>query len=332
MKRPGLLRTLIGGAVLFAAVWLVCQFMWPMRVVRIENGSFVTVVGVTYGKNHAVKMGTWRERCALLVPRKLFPKWPRSYSARTNTTRDTLMVWLYATNIAANFQIFGSGFGVATNGVELETCRMLVSQPGPRGGGMFGLAVDVLPRAEKTFTLRLRNVYQFVSNTMQPVPLGEITFDNPVRRRARAWKGAPTPQRVTTKEFDCVLERCELNLSTPIGNPLSMKWQFYEQGMPVSHWKVRGVEMEDATGNQLRQEWNDGPAVFSQSSSTGWFRRSLFPGVGAWKVRAMVMRTTNFTEAAGADAKTCAVGLDSSQSRVVEFLVEPTVLAATPCE
>jgi len=294
VKRPGLLRTLVGGGALFAVVWLVCLMMWPVRTVRMEDGSFVTVVGVTHGKNHVAKVGTFPARLTSILSPKLFPKWPRAFSARTNTPTDTLMVWLYATNILAHFDDYGSGFTVDTNGVELETCRVLVNQIGPRGNRLFGLAVDVLPRMEKTFTLRLRNVYHWVQNTKQPHPLGEIVFHNPLRTRARPWSGVPAPQRVTTKEFDCELERCELNLDEPIGNPLSMKWQFYEKGAPVSHWKVQRVEMEDATGNRLSQGWNEGPAAYAQGSSAGWFRRSLFPGAGAWKVRAFVMRTANF--------------------------------------
>ncbi len=315
----------IGGVVLFAVVWLVCLAMWPPRTVRLENGSFVTVAGVTYGKKHVARVGTFRERLATILSPKLFPKWPRAFSVRTNTPTDTLMVWLYATNVLAHFDEFGSGFVVATNGVELETCRVLVNYPGPRGSRLFGLAVDALPRSERTFTLRLRNVYHLVGNAKQPYPLGEITFHNPLRSRARPWRGAPAPQRVTTEEFDCELERCELNLDTPIGNPLSMKWQFFEKGVPVSHWKVQRVEMEDSTGNKLSEGWSDGPAAYTPGSSAGWFRRSLFPGVGAWKVRAFVMGTANFDS-----NEVCTVRLGASQWRVVEFLVEPTVLGTTP--
>jgi hypothetical protein len=178
--------------------------------------------------------------------------------------------------------------------VEVETTRMLVKESTARHGWVFALAVDAVPRREKQFVLRLRNVYQLVGNTRFPVPLGDITFSNPHRSHVALWRAAPAPQRVVTKEFECELKRCDLHLDTLMGTPLWLDWRFTEGGKPVDHWKVQRIELEDATGNILYQSWWDGPATDREASSAGWVRRCLFPGSGAWKVRAHILRTADF--------------------------------------
>jgi len=277
-------------------VWAGWFFSWrgPLHWVRLRDGSKMQVVAVTYGKQHRASVGSRREQLARLVPTNIFPSWPRSLSFRTNTPRNTLVVWLCSSNWPAHFDSYGSGLVVGADGLELETCRVLGRARG-NGQELLALAVEAFPRQEPTFTLRLRNVYQWIGNTRQVFPLAETVLKNPLRPRFTPWQAPPAPRTVTTPEFQCELVRCEVNPNQCIGTPLHLEWRFSEAGQPVDHWKVHHVELEDASGNFLRESWVDGPAVASGGPSAGALRRSLWPGAaGAWKVRAFVLRRENF--------------------------------------
>jgi hypothetical protein len=294
VNRRRLPLALLGGCILLAAAWLVWPEGEPPQTERLKDGSFVTTVAVTYGKKHAASVGTLRERLVGKLPAGLFPKWPRALSLRTNTERDTLVVWLYCTNSLVFNHYYVAGFVAGSNNVEFQTTRILAQGRGFGKGILVGMAVDAFPRQEETFTLRLRSLMsQRDSAEDYPVVAG-LTVRNPRRSHADPWHAPPLPQRMVTTEFECELERCQVNVSKGLGTPLSMKWNFHEKAVPEGAWRVKKVELEDSAGNFLTERGELATPGETMGSLQIACSRSLLPGVGAWKVRAYVIRTGGF--------------------------------------
>jgi len=292
-------RVLLLIGCLLPVAWLLWSKSALPQTVRMSDGSTVTVVAVTYGKKHGATVGSLGERFAARLPSKLFPKWPRPLSVRTNTERDTLVLWFISTNSLASGE-FLSWFW-SSNSVEIQISRILTRRSAMGKGVLIGMAVDAFPRRERSLTLGLRSL----GNPQVPPPSGTLTVPNPARAHGQAWRGMPLPQRVVTKEFVCELEKCELNLSKGFDASLSMIWNFYKEGARDWHWRVQTVELEDATGNFLRERCKDfTPASLRERMDFGIlpetgplrtdFARSILPGVGAWKVRAQVIRAGSF--------------------------------------
>src|SRR4051812_9594363 len=89
------------GVVLAAGGWGMLSHRSPQPVFLCNNGSTLTVVAVTYGKNHSAVVGNLKQRTAALLPSRLFPRLTRGLSVRTNVPRETFVVWLHWTNAAS---------------------------------------------------------------------------------------------------------------------------------------------------------------------------------------------------------------------------------------
>ena len=248
---------------------------------RLPDGSVVSLVAVTYGRQHSCTVGSgWQRLANSLFPnRKLWG----GRSFYQVTPQDRLMAWwrfelpqgptwnppFYTACSDEHGCQFGKG-----------TTNWLSSGPAfgsPPAVQVVAQQLPIYPRRSATFRLGFFNPWSRRQ-------LAALTASNPFRKNYSSWKAEPYPIRRRTGQVEVTL----LDLAHDQGhlsNQSGARFRITEEGKPTARWEPARLTVEDATGNQVTSE----PVRFARDERS-WFD-GLCTHEAAWKIR-MVLAPT----------------------------------------
>ncbi len=221
----------------------------PNRLIRLRDGSVLTLRTTTFGRVHApelrhpllLRMDTWTP--AFL--RRFLGSGTMGGTFQFGSG-DCLVLWLaLEKGEPPTYQgawpklrlELDDGHGTVYRGVQQATCA------GPQGMTLHGVIFECFPRRHPVLTLHISD---------EAGPLGEMTVDNPVHGPFPSWTPRPLPQSVTNGEIVFRLETMEWKGG---GAGIDRKDVFVPRlvalrgGEPAPEWEISVRHFEDATGN-----------------------------------------------------------------------------------
>lgn len=265
------------------------------QVATLPDGSTLRLESVSYGLNH-FRPGVWWHPLA----RRLPTDWQRKLKVDTgpamSTSEPSLGVWLsWEKSPASNHGWWDFGL-VDEQGVEAPA-RSRSNHSYTRAGqaDALGYAFTAFPRRGSAMTLRIYT--RKPDGTRELAASFELT--NPARGKYPEWRPTASPAPVKQGDLEINFKRLLVgvnDLSKPAAPQPGMEswarveFDLKENGVPTEAWFTDGIEMEDATGNKLRQSgWSSG--VQAGTTYLRW-QPYLWPDEAAWKIRVEFMRNS----------------------------------------
>ena len=309
-------------------IGLAAGFFWWQRrpqVITFSDDSKLTLLGVDYGKRHAVPGGKLPPAPAR-TGAATGGAARRGGSSSFTTPNDTLVVWVRAKfeqdsgtpNQYRYFQFFiydKAGTACAQTSSSV--------QPGTR---VFSVQFPAFPRRQGQLYLRV----QEQGNGGQEMADEKFVINNPAANKSfPKWTPEPMP---VTKEDDGVsvtltklvsganlpYQRVQDDPDDVINKGVQVAYRVERGGKPVTNWQPASVETTDATGN--RTFINYGPistanqAQWNGDEATLNLQNGLWPDEPAWKVRLEMTQTSDFSSDEQWTAENIPVVLGSQQS------------------
>lgn len=263
------------------------------QVATLPDGSTLRLESVSYGLNH-FRPGAWWHPLARRLPAPWQSKLKVDTGAAMSTTEPSLGVWLGWDKSAASTHGWWDFGLVDEHGVEVPA-RSCSNHNYTRSGQpeALGYAFTTLPRRGSAMTLRLYN--RKSDGTRELAASFELS--NPVRGKFPEWRPQPMPAVVKRGDLEVSFKRLLVGVnydSKPAApRPGEEAWarvefEVKENGAPSDVWFPDGIELEDATGNQTRQNsWSSD--VRGGAAYLRW-QPYLWPSEAAWKIRVEFMR------------------------------------------
>lgn len=320
MRRLCFLIVGVALAISLTLVWR--QVQRPKsQTLLLADGSQLTLLKVTYGKNHVLQYGTgwgqlrdWflvRFRGATLPPRRAtfnsadtnsvmlwlrhdppppWQDWPPFYFLTVADENDLESRLKQSANVSINLRAAnatrspsaGVASGSAIGGPSLITGRELPQHP----------------RRAKVFKIRL---YRSESGG-SAVRVGELTIRNPASGKFPTWPAETLPARRRTNELEITLLKLETGLTGkevghgPAGDGANSfsraTFTVKENGAPTEKWSVCGIRMSNAAG-EVRPA---GTYVsrWERAEHKVDFEGALWLEETAWKLEVDLARTGDF--------------------------------------
>ncbi|MDB6111641.1 MAG: hypothetical protein JWR69_3391 [Pedosphaera sp.] len=285
------------------------------RTQRLPDGSFLKVVGVSYGTNHNYAEPvprSWQKQLARTLPFS----WTRRFGwydhghgsigmfnlhGETNLAIATTCEQATATSFTASprvvaFDEQGNSFDAAFGG-------------GSNSGGdgthhrhtiLWSLAA--FPRRTETIGLRF---LELAADGKTWQPLAEFHIPNPAGSQHPSWTPEPWPTTKTDDDLAVTLIGLKAGLSkqepmrAAAANETAATralFRVQQTGPTNVCWRAKSIEVSDATGNR----WSPGPGPASISLAHEGeteeiiFPGALWPGESAWKLRVEFSRMAGF--------------------------------------
>ncbi len=278
-------------SVLIAGI-AVGAFLWLRKpqVITLNDGTKLTLVGVTYGKHHVapkIKIAGGRTR--------------GGGGERIDSTNNTVVVWIEAEhkpNQYPNYQlmvydkantacvsIYARTQSQIKNGVEIQ-----------------GFMLDAYPRWDRKMILRIMNYGQ----RGQQIAKSLFVVSNPSRGSFAKWTPDPLPNTQSDGDLDVTLTKLVtdaplpynrgngVSRNDPINKCVQIALDVQQKGQSVTNWRPVRVVTSDATGNSIQGWVND---YRQNGEKTGYFyQEGLWPDEPAWKLRLEFSRTSGFSD------------------------------------
>ncbi len=294
-------------------------YWWSSRpqVITFSDDSQLTLLGVDYGKRHAVpggKLPKATARPATAATRgRVAASGVRTGNGSFQTPEDTLVLWVrakydYAPNQPGqpsqfhNFQFYV--YDPADTACGQSASRNVSGNQ--QGDDILALLFNAFPRREGKVVLRAMENY----SGGQEMAEGTFTVPNPAAKKSfTKWTADPLP---STKEdgdlamtltklvagADMPYQRNSDNPDDAMNKGVQVAYHVERAGQKVTNWQPASVETSDATGN--RATVNYGPIGASQvqwqgDEGTFTYQYGLWPDEAAWRVRLEMTQTSDFS-------------------------------------
>jgi hypothetical protein len=253
-------------------------------------GDKLTLVGVTYGKHHALPTG---KKTLAASQRR------RRGGQVFDTPNNTLVVWIRQEHPANHWQNYQTYLYDPAG----TAC---VGQSSRRSWGagtneVVCVQFDSFPHRPGKIHLK---VQEYVPNVGQVMNGKYFIFANPARGPFDRWLPEPLPATKTDEDFTVTLTKLETGVAggynrdpdhpdDVINKGVEAVFQAQQNGTNTVNWLPVGIETSDATGNHqgagASSHW-DGDTVVSD------YQWGLWAGEPAWKLRVEFSQQSNFSD------------------------------------
>jgi hypothetical protein len=283
--------------ILWSIVWAVIAgiavdaFLWLRKpqIITLNDGTKLTLVGVTYGKHH-------------VPPKiKIDGRSSRGNGARLDSTNDTLVIWIEAEHKPNQYPNYQLTVYDKADSACVSTHSRTQTQV-KNGLDIQGFMLDAYPRWDSKMVLRVMSYGQ----RGQQVSKEQFVVSNPARNSFAKWTPDPLPDSQSDGDLNVTFTKLVAGVELPYnrGNgvakndPLNkcvqLDFDFQQKGQSVTNWRPVRVVTSDAAGNSLQGWIND----FRQNGQpSGYFyQQGLWPNEPAWKLRVEFSRTSGFSD------------------------------------
>ena len=323
---------LLSVAIIFAVGIAGGAYWWLSRpqVITFSDDSKLTLLGVDYGKRHAVPGGK-------------LPKAPARTGAATaagarrgggssfTTPSDTLVVWVRAkydyTPNQPNQANQYHGFQFYVYDPAGTACANASSRNvsgNQRGDDILAIQFNAFPRREGKLYLRAQESY----SGGQEMADDKFVINNPAAAKSFAkWTPEPMPDRQSDGDLaitltklvsgaDMPYKRNQDNPDDAMNKGVQVAYRVERAGKPGTNWQPVSVETTDATGNRMAINYgpNGNQAKWNGDEATFTYQNGLWPDEPAWKVRMQMAQNSDFNSDEGWTAQNIPVVLGSQQS------------------
>ncbi len=262
------------------------QFSQP-QVITLDDGTKLTLIGVTYGTYHVCPVDTVAHK--LTLDNKDFG-WPQQAS-------DTLVVWIETQHKANQHTPYGLAF------YDKEGTAFFL------GGGpsvesqindttdIRGLTFHAYPRWDSTMILRV--------SSSQPGDNGEFVITNPAPKSFPSWPLESLPDTQSDGDLDVTLTKLIFGAPSPeepyssllrdesLKKVVQFAFDIRQKGQSVTNWRPLYVETTDGTGNWIGTLLR--PYHKNGQSEGYYYHAALWPSEPAWKIRVEFSCTSGFS-------------------------------------
>ncbi len=263
------------------------------QVATLPDGSTLRLEAVSYGKEH-FRPGAWWHPLARRLPADWQRKLKVDAGPAMSTSEPSLGVWLSWDKSGASTHGWWDFGLVDEQGVEVPA-RSRSNHSYTRSGqpDALGYAFTTFPRRGSEMALRL---YQRDSRGGRKLA-ASFSLANPARGKYPEWRPASAPTSVKRGDLEISFKQLLVGVSYET-KPTAPKqgeeawaradFEVKERGVRSDVWFPDGIEMEDATGNKLRQNsWSSGAQ--GGAAHLRW-QPYLWPSEAAWKIRVEFLR------------------------------------------
>ena len=275
---------MIAGIAVDAYLW----FHKP-QIIKLSDGTKLTLVGVTYGKHH-------------VPPKiKIAGRSSRDNDARMDSTNDTLVAWIEAEHKPNQYPNFELAVYDKAN-TACATSSLRTQSQVKNGVDVMGFRLDAFPRWDGKMILRVISYGQ----RGQQASKEQFVVSNPAGRSYAKWATDPIPDTQSDGDLSVTLTKLVAGAQSPYnrGNgvtrndPLNkcvqLDFDFQQKGQSMTHWRPVRVVTSDAAGNSI-QGWING--YYQNGQTSGYqYREGLWPDEPAWKLRVEFSRISGFSD------------------------------------
>jgi hypothetical protein len=312
-------KILIGSVVSVLVIGLAGGAYWWLnrpQAITFSDGSKLTLLGVEYGKRHALpggKLPPGSPRIVWTVGPEVNAFSPLSGNGSFTTFNDMLVVWVRAkydctTNQPGQPSQYRS-FQLSVYDKD-GTARGGGASPNrsdsPQGDDILAILFDAFPRREGKLYLR----GQESGSGGRKISDEKFVVSNPAAKKSFAkWTPEPMPDRQTNGDWAMTLTKLVAGVNRPYqtnsDNPadarnkgVQVTFHAERAGKRVSNWQPTSVEITDATGNITAiNSWSKGGGQVQWNGDEGTFTYpyGLWPDEPAWKLRLVMAQTSDFS-------------------------------------
>lgn len=256
-------------------------------VATLPDGSTLRLAKVSFGTAHFPPGPWWRP-----LAQRLPSDWQRRFGVMAgpglSTSAPSLGVWLEQEKAGQHWR--WEFALVDEHGAEVAIPAASTHEASAtRGPALIGRAFTAFPRRGKMVLLRIYERAPAGGRTLQ----ASFHFANPAPGPQPEWRPQPPPARVRQGGLEITFKQLQTGLGegseprTP--KPGEQTWarvdfEVKENGVVSDAWTPDGIELSDATGNQLRQRsWSSGGR--GGLTHLRWAPH-LWSSEAAWKLRA----------------------------------------------
>jgi hypothetical protein len=307
-------KVLVGSVVSVLVIGLAggaCWWLNRPQVITFSDGSKLTLLGVEYGKRHALPGGKLPPGSPRIV-------WtggplvnafsPRSGNGSFTTLDDTLVVWVraqydYTTSQPGQYRRFDLRvYDKAGTASAVASSRNVGDNT--QGDDILAMQFGAFPRREGKLYLRA----QESGSGGQKISDEKFVISNPAAKKSFAkWTPEPVPDTQTNGDWAMTLTKLVAGANMPnqtsSNNPdgarnkgVQVTFHAERAGKPVTNWQLVSVEITDATGNRKGiNVWPKGVVQWNGDEGTFTFPNGLWPDEPAWKLRLEMAQTSDFS-------------------------------------
>ena len=312
-------KILVGSVLSILIISLAGGAYWWMsrpQVITFSDGSKLTLLGVEYGKSHAVpggKLPPGSPRIVWTVGPEVNAFSPLSGNGSFTTFNDMLVVWVRAKyNCTPNqpgqpgqyrsFQLSVYDKDGTARGGGASPNR----SDSPQGDDILAIPFDAFPRRAGKLYLRAEEN----GSGGRKISDEKFVISNPAAKMSFAkWTPEPVPDRQTNGDWAMTLTKLVAGVNKPYqtnsDNPddarnkgVQVTFHAERAGKPVTNWQLASVEFTDATGNRTGiNSWPKGGGQVQWNGDEGTFTYpyGLWPDEPAWKLRLVMAQTSDFS-------------------------------------
>jgi len=274
---------LIVGIAIGAFLWLGKQ-----QVITLNDGTKLTLVGVTYGKHHVapkIKIAGGRARAG---------------GARIDSTNNTVVVWIEAEHKSNQYPNYQLMVYDKANTACVSTYSRTQSQI-KNGVDIQGFMLDAYPRWDRKMILRAMSYGQ----RGQQVSKEQFVVSNPARVSFAKWTPDPLPNMQSDGDLEVTLTKLVADAQSPynrgngvpkndpINKSVQIAFDIQQKGRSVTNWHPVRAETSDAAGNHVTGWVNDNR---QNGEPSVMYQPGLWPDEPAWKLRLEFSRTSGFSD------------------------------------
>ena len=276
--------------ILFAGL-AVAGYWWILRpqVITFKDGSKLTLIGVTYGKNH-------------VAPKiKIGGKLTRGSGAQMNSADNALVVWVEYQHKASqnrnqypNYQFFiYDKAGTACVG-NYTTTQSQVNNAVSILGYMF----NAYPRWDNKMIVRVASN----GNGNRQVAKEQFVISNPKHVSVTQWTPEAMPDKKTDGDLAVTLTKLDAGArgfngmgspKDPMSKAVLAVFHTEQNGVTATNWQPVGIATSDASGNHAQNNsWSTSRDANGDATMT--YQWGLWPDQ-PWKLRVEMSRTAGFS-------------------------------------
>jgi hypothetical protein len=312
------------GSVLFILILGLAggAYWWASRpqVITFSDGSKLTLLGVEYGKRHAMPGGR-------MPPAPATPASRGQIAVRRSftTPNDALVVWVrakydYSPTQNLNFQL--AVYDQA--GTACAQAYGNVASGNRSGDDILTFQFAAFPRREGKLHLRA----QENGSGSQETADGKFIISNPAAKKSFAkWTPEPLPSTKEDGDLSVTLTKLVAGAAMPyqrnqddpddaINKGVQVVFHVERAGKRVTNWQPASVETTDATGNRTAMSYapNGNQVQWNGDEGAFTYQYGLWPGEPAWKLRLELTQNSDFSGDEQWTAQNIPVVLGSQQS------------------
>jgi hypothetical protein len=261
---------------------------WMMRqqVIVLDNGTKLTLLGVTYGQNN------------ILPGTTILGK---HVGARLYNTNKTAVAWILAQHESSpTILLLAVSDGIGTEAaISQERSRTSVQ----KGAEIFEFNLNSFPSRDRKMILR---VFSYGDKGLY-LARGRFIASNPNHGPFPQWKSEPIPDIQSDGDLDVTLTNLNFDatprsrsftgvpqndsLNQALNKTVEIGFYIKQKGVPATNWSPEQIAESDATGNNYfggveERDIGNQPHYF--------FLFSPWPNEPVWKLRMELSKTSSF--------------------------------------